>query len=163
MRNCCPVPCPVEGCVFATKSLDGDGLRRHFVRRHFHDTSCILQEGLVPLSKCELCGMYGSHWALWYGRHRRATCREGAVRVRRRHALAGRHVSHVKWFSRRMACHCKWYPSSSTWAVRYPIRIQTGSQCTRPEENATALGTSASSSGSRGSGLLESSVCFTKQ
>jgi hypothetical protein len=68
--------CPVEGC--REKLCNRDSLRRHFVYRHPADTLCILEEGSVPLPKCELCGMHIKQPA---PRHRTSqTCRDGQAR-----------------------------------------------------------------------------------
>jgi Reverse transcriptase (RNA-dependent DNA polymerase) len=74
--------CPVEGC--REKLCNRDSLRRHFVHRHYADTLCILEEGSVPLPKCELCGMHIKQPA---PRHRTSqTCRDGQIRRAQREA-----------------------------------------------------------------------------
>jgi exonuclease III len=81
------VGCPVDGCPGAANTRNN--LRRHFARRHFQDSLCILEEGIHPLPKCERCGMHVSHMRLNNGGHfNTAYCREGAARVRQRHALS---------------------------------------------------------------------------
>jgi hypothetical protein len=79
------VVCPVEGCSGAATTRNN--LRRHFAHRHYHDKLCILEEGQVPLPKCERCGMHVSYLALNRGHFDTAYCRIGADRVRQRHAL----------------------------------------------------------------------------
>jgi hypothetical protein len=80
------VDCPVEGCSGAATTRNN--LRRHFAHRHFHDQLCILEEGPVPLPKCERCGMHVSYQALNAGHFNTAYCRSGTDRVRQRFALA---------------------------------------------------------------------------
>ena len=63
-------------------------MRVHFWRRHVRDTVIILEEGNLPLPRCENCDMLVPWWAL-NGRHKdTAMCWSGAERKRRRLAEA---------------------------------------------------------------------------
>ena len=77
---------PVEGCP--GRAGTRTAMRVHFWRRHVRDTVIILEEGNLPLPRCENCGMLVPWWAL-NGRHKDiAMCRSGAERKRRRLAEA---------------------------------------------------------------------------
>ena len=63
-------------------------MRLHFWRRHVRDTVIILEEGNLPLPRCENCDMLVL-WRALNGRHKdTAMCRSGAERKRRRLAEA---------------------------------------------------------------------------
>ena len=74
--------CPVPGCLGRAKTRAG--LRAHFQRLHPQDTVCILEEGSVPLPRCQQCDMHVSQLALNRGHTNTAQCRKGAELLHRR-------------------------------------------------------------------------------
>jgi len=79
-------PCPVDGCRGSATSPYN--LRKHFASRHPSDVIVILQEGTVPLARCELCDMHVGARAISRSGHQRTTlCRKLAAAKRRRHAI----------------------------------------------------------------------------
>jgi hypothetical protein len=89
--------CPVEGCPGSAVSTSS--LRRHFMHRHPSDTLVILEEGSVPLPRCEHCGMHVPAAALSSGHYQTAVCRAGAERARRRLALEDSRLAREVVFS----------------------------------------------------------------
>jgi hypothetical protein len=77
--------CPVDGCP--GNATTHANLRRHFMYRHPKDTLVVLEEGLVPLPRCELCGMHVTPATLSSSHRQMTLCREGADRARQRSAL----------------------------------------------------------------------------
>jgi hypothetical protein len=77
--------CPVEGCSGTAPSRDN--LRRHFAHRHPEDTLCILEEGLEPLRKCELCRMHVTPNAIKSGHQTSLLCKRGQDRQRQLQAI----------------------------------------------------------------------------
>lgn len=74
------VSCPVNSCVGRLKLRNSLGT--HFSRRHPHASLRIIEEGPVPLPKCEQCGKHVP-WAQLNGSHTLSkACKERARRLR---------------------------------------------------------------------------------
>jgi hypothetical protein len=71
---CKSVECPVEGCPYRTCSREHICL--HFMWKHPLNTIVILDEG--PLSRCEACNMFVTHYALKNGHRNSEQCVRGA-------------------------------------------------------------------------------------
>jgi hypothetical protein len=74
------VNCPVEGCT--ERACDRVHLYHHFMWTHPLGNLVILEEG--PLSRCEACDMFVTHYTLQNGHRNSELCGRGAEAKKKR-------------------------------------------------------------------------------